>query len=236
VIGSGEVLSYESFQMRMFDPRIAVIFAVICGVLAWTSSHGGYAEERPVKIVALGDSLTAGYGLPAADAFPAKLEQALRKAGQAVVVVNAGVSGDTAAMGLARLDRSVPSDADAVILELGVNDMHRGFEPSATRTALEAILRRLEARQITVLLCGARTHLNLPADYKRAFATMFSDLATEHDALFYPAFNDVFVEQAQLKLPDALHPTAAGIDAVVENIFPKVEELIDRVRRTTRKN
>jgi acyl-CoA thioesterase-1 len=212
------------------------MFAVIGCVLVWTIGHCVYAEERPVKIVALGDSLTAGYGLPTADAFPAKLEQALRNAGQVVVVANAGVSGDTAAMGLARLGRSVPGDTDAVILELGVNDMHRGLEPSVTRTALEAILRRLEARQITVLLCGVRTHLNLGADYKRAFAAMFSDLATKHHALFYPAFNDVFVDEAQLKLSDGLHPTAAGIDAVVAKILPKVEELIDRSRSTTRKN
>lgn len=216
--------------MRTFGSRFTVIFAVIGGLLACTIDYRVYAEERPVKIVALGDSLTAGYRLLAVDAFPAKLEKALRNRGQVVVVANAGVSGDTAAMGLARLDRSVPSDTDAVILELGVNDMHRGLEPSVTRTALEAILRRLEARQIAVLLCGTMTHLNLGADYKRAFAAMFADLAIEHHALFYPAFNDVFVDEAQLKLSDGLHPTAAGIDAVVAKILPKVEELIDRAR------
>ncbi len=221
--------------MRRFGPRVTVMFAVI-GVLAGTISPCVYADERLVKIVALGDSLTAGYGLRWTDAFPAKLDAALRNAGRAVVVLNAGVSGDTAAMGLARLERAVPRDIDAVILELGVNDMHRGLEPSVTRAALEAILRRLEERQITVLLCGTETHLNLSAEYKRAFAAMFSDLAREHHVLFYPAFNDVFVDNAQLKQPDGLHPTAAGIDAVVAKILPKVEELIEQSRRTTGKN
>ncbi len=165
--------------------------------------------------------LTAGYGVLAVDAFPAKLERALRTRGQSAAVANAGVSGDTAAMGLARLNRSITDDTNAVILELGANDMLRGFEPSVTRAALVMILRNLEARRIVVLLCGVRTQPNRGDEYKRAFAAMFSGLASEHDVLFYPAFDDAFVDDAQLKLPDGLHPTAAGIEAVVTRILPK---------------
>jgi acyl-CoA thioesterase I len=182
----------------------------------------------------LGDSLTAGYGVLAVDAFPAKLERALRTRGQSAAVANAGVSGDTTAMGLARLNRSIPDDTDAVILELGANDMLRGFDPNVTRAALAAILRNLEARRVVVLLCGVRTQPSFGDEYKSGFAAMFSDLAKEHNLLFYPAFDDAFVDDAQLKLPDGLHPTAAGIEAVVTRILPTVEALIDRARRRDR--
>jgi acyl-CoA thioesterase I len=210
--------------------RSTVIATAICFLLMCTASHHADGKDRIMKLVVLGDSLTAGYGLPAADAFPTKLEQALRKAGQTVVVANAGESGDTAAMGLARLDRSVPAGTGAVILELGANDMLQGFKPSVTRASLAAILRRLEARKIVVLLCGVRTQPNLGDEDKRAFAAMFSGLASEHNVLFYPVFDGAFVDQAQLKLSDGLHPNAAGIDAVVADILPRVEALIDRTR------
>lgn len=215
--------------------RTSTIFiaAAVYFVMAWTVSQVR-GEETAVRIVALGDSLTAGYGVPGVDAFPTKLEHALRTGGRSVVVANAGVSGDTASMGLARLDRSLAAGTDAVILELGANDMLRGFEPSVTRAALAAILRNLEARRIVVLLCGVRTEPNFGDEYKRAFAAMFSDLASEHNVLFYPAFDDAFVDDAQLKLPDGLHPTAAGIEAVVTRILPKVEALIERARHRER--
>ena len=122
-----------------------VFATAICFALMCTAGHYADGKDRTLKLVVLGDSLTAGYGLPAADAFPTKLEQALRNAGQTVVVANAGVSGDTAAMGLARLDRSVPAGTDAVILELGANDMLRGFEPTVTRAALAGILGELDS-------------------------------------------------------------------------------------------
>jgi acyl-CoA thioesterase-1 len=182
----------------------AVIAAAVCVVLASTISHHVRAKETTVKIVVLGDSLTAGYGVPSVDAFPAKLEDALRSSGRSVVVTNAGVSGDTASMGLARLNRSITADTDAVILELGANDMLRGFEPRFARGAPAAILRNLKARRIMVmvLLCGVRTQPSFGDEYKSAFAAMFSSLASEHNVLFYPAFDDAFVDDAHLKLPD----------------------------------
>jgi len=229
-----ELIWSAKSAMTALRARSAVITMAICFVLMCTASHHAYGKDRTMKLVVLGDSLTAGYRVPAADAFPTKLEQALRKAGQTVAVVNAGVSGDTAAMGLARLDRSVPAGAGAVILELGANDMLQGFKPSVTRASLAAILRRLEARNIVVLLCGVRTQPNLDDQDKRAFAAMFSGLAREHDVLFYPVFDGAFVDQPQLKLSDGLHPNAGGIDAVVADILPRVEALINRTRHLHR--
>jgi acyl-CoA thioesterase-1 len=214
--------------------RPTVIIAAVCIVLAQLTSGNVSAHERMVRIVVLGDSLTAGWGVPAGDAFPDKLQSALRVRGQSTTVSNAGVSGDTAAMGLARLHRSITDDTDAVILELGANDMLGGLDPNTTRAALVAILRNLQARRIAVLLCGVRTQPTLGDDYKKAFAAMFSGLASEHELLFYPAFDDAFVDNAQLKLSDGLHPTAAGIDAVVTRILPEVEALIDRARHKDR--
>ena len=188
------------------------------------------AQERPVQIVVLGDSLTAGYGLPASAAFPARLEQALRAKGHNVAVANAGVSGNTASDGLARLDWSVPEGTDAVILELGANDALRGVDSAVTRRALETILRRLKQRNIPVLLCGMLAPRNLGADYGRRFDAIYPELARTEGVLFYPFFLDGVATDAKLNLPDGLHPAAAGIDVIVSRILPKVEELIARVK------
>jgi acyl-CoA thioesterase-1 len=188
------------------------------------------AAERPVKIVALGDSLMAGYQLPESAAFPAQLERALRARGVAAEVVNAGVSGDTSSGGLARLDWSVPQGTDAVILELGANDMLRGVDPKVTRAALDAIIGKLKARGIAVLLCGMRAPPNLGPDYARAFDAIYPELAAQHGVLFYPFFLEGVAAELGLNQRDGMHPTADGIAAIVTRIGPKVEELIRRVR------
>ncbi len=188
------------------------------------------AAERTVKIVALGDSLMAGYQLPAQDAFPVQLERALRAKGFAIEVANAGVSGDTSSGGLSRLDWSVPDGTDAVILELGANDMLRAVDPKVTRAALTEIVRRLKERRIEVLLCGMQAARNLGPDYARAFDPIYPDLAAANGLLLYPFFLDGIVGDAKLNQSDGLHPTAAGVAKIVEGILPKVEELIARVR------
>jgi acyl-CoA thioesterase-1 len=185
---------------------------------------------RPVKVVAFGDSLTAGLGLPADAAFPARLQRALIGKGLAVDVINAGVSGDTSTDGLARLDWSVQDDADAVILELGANDALRGIDPKLTRAALDAILRRLAARRVPVLLAGMRAPPNMGADYTRAFDAIYPDLAAAYGVLFYPFFLDGVAAERGLNQGDGLHPTAAGVDVIVERLLPQAEELIARVR------
>jgi acyl-CoA thioesterase-1 len=188
------------------------------------------AADRPVRIVVLGDSLTAGLGLPVNAAFPAKLEQALKAKGMAVEITNAGVSGDTASAGLARLDWSVPEGTDAVIVELGANDTLRGIDPKVTRQALGEIVRRLRGRGIAVLLTGMRAAPNLGPDYGRDFEAIYSALAAENDLLFYPFFLDGVATDSKLNQRDGLHPTAAGVDAIVARILPKAEELVARAR------
>lgn len=185
--------------------------------------------QGPVKIVALGDSLTAGFGLPAAESFPVKLERALATVGVAASIANAGVSGDTASGGLARLDWSVPEGTDAVIIELGANDALRGIDPKVTRGALETILQRLKRRQIPVLLCGMVSPPNMGPDYARMFDSIFPELARSYDAVFYPFFLEGVAAETGLNQRDGLHPTAAGVDVIVTRILPKVENLIARV-------
>jgi acyl-CoA thioesterase I len=206
----------------------ALIVATL--VLASTPRAGAAAADRPVRIVALGDSLTAGLGLAANQAFPARLEQALRAKGIAVEISNAGVSGDTATGGLARLDWSVPEGTDAVILELGANDMLRGFDPDVTRRALAEIVRRLTERRIVVLLAGMRAAPNLGPDYGRQFDAIYPDLAARNHLLLYPFFLDGIAAESKLNQGDGLHPTAAGVDAIVTGILPKAEELVAQVR------
>jgi len=190
----------------------------------------------PLKIVALGDSLTAGYGLPAQAAFPARLKAALRAKGAAVTIANAGVSGDTASDGLDRLDWSVPEGTDAVILELGANDALRGIDPKVTRAALEKILARLAARKIPVLLAGMQAPRNMGADYVHAFNAIYPALAATHPVVFYPFFLDGVATDAKLNQADGMHPNPAGVAVIVKRILPSVEELIARAHRARGSN
>jgi acyl-CoA thioesterase-1 len=199
--------------------------------IAWVLAPAlARAEGKAVKIVALGDSLTAGYGLPVADAFPTKLQAALKARGIDATVANAGVSGDTASGGLERVDWSVPQDADAVILELGANDALRGLDPKLTAKALDAILTRLEQRHIPVLLAGMKAPPNMGADYAKSFDAIYPALAEKHAVILYPFFLDGVVADAKLNQGDGMHPTAAGVDIIVERILPAVEQLIGKVR------
>ena len=191
----------------------------------------GQVAPTPIKIVVLGDSLSAGFGLPAQDAFPAKLHAALKRKGIPATVTNAGVSGDTSSGGLERLDWSVPDGTDAVILELGANDMLRGIAPAVTRKSLDAILAKLKARNIAVLLCGMRAAPNMGPDYAREFDAIYPALASTHGVVFYPFFLEGVAADRSLNQQDGLHPTAAGVDAIVERILPKVEELVGRVKK-----
>ena len=190
--------------------------------------------ERPVRVVALGDSLTAGYGLPADDAFPAKLEQALKAAGIDATIVNAGVSGDTARGGLDRLDWSVPPGTDAVIVELGANDMLRGIDPKLTKAALDKILDRLAERHLSVLLAGMKAAPNMGPDFIKKFDAIYPALASTHSVVFYPFFLDGVAADPKLEQADGMHPTAAGVDVIVKRILPQVEALITRARAASK--
>ncbi len=205
-----------------------IVAALLVCVIAFATAPA-QAADRPVKIVALGDSLTAGLGLARQDAFPAKLEQALKAKGIAVTIENAGVSGDITSGGLARLDWSVPDGTDAVIVELGANDALRGLDPKVARAALEQIVTRLKARGMQVLLAGMLAPRNYGPDYAKAFDPIYPDLAKAHDLVLYPFFLEGIAADRALNQADGLHPTAAGVDVIVKGILPKVEELIARV-------
>jgi acyl-CoA thioesterase I len=205
--------------------------AAVCSValflgIATTAGHA----ETPVKVVAFGDSLTAGLGLPPNEGFVPRLQAALAAKGVAAVIANAGVSGDTASGALARLDWSVPDGTDAVILEIGANDMLRGIKPQVTRGALDIILQRLADRHIAVLLCGMRAAPNLGPDFARSFESIYPELAAKYGALVYPFFLDGVAADLGLLQKDGLHPNAAGVDVIVARILPKVEELVARAR------
>jgi acyl-CoA thioesterase-1 len=187
------------------------------------------ANDRLIRIVAFGDSLTAGFGIPQNQAFPVQLEKALRDKGYKVEVINAGVSGDTTAAGLARFDWAVPDGVDAAIVELGANDALRGLAPAQARKNLEEIVERLKARRIEVLIAGMAAPRNWGEAYVTAFDSIFPDLATAHDALLYPFFLDGVAMRAELNLGDGIHPTGAGVTEIVRRILPTVEALIARV-------
>lgn len=206
---------------------IVAVFGASFGIAAQAQQAG---VRSPVKIVALGDSLTAGYGLSAKDGFVPRLQAAVTAKGIAAEVVNAGVSGDTSSDGLARLDWSVPQGTAAVIVELGANDMLRGIKPQITRDALDAILKRLSTRHIAVLLSGMRAAPNLGADYGKAFEAIYPDLAAKYGVLLYPFFLDGVAGNLKLVQPDGLHPNPSGVGVIVERILPKVEELITRAQ------
>ena len=221
--------SYGKGGRRVHSAKAAVLALIGCAALL-----GGLvtadAADRPVKIVALGDSLTAGYGLSRQDAFPAQLEKALKAKGIAVEIENAGVSGDTASGGLSRVDWSVGDGIDAVIVELGGNDMLRGVDHKVTRAALAAIIERLQARGIEVLLAGVRAAPNMGEDYVRGFDAIYPDLASKYGVVYHPFFLEGVAAQAKFALQDGIHPNAAGVSQIVSSIMPKVEELIARVR------
>jgi acyl-CoA thioesterase-1 len=202
--------------------------AVACAF--FLSIPAGAAADKPVRIVALGDSLMAGYELAAPDAFAAQLEKALKAKGIDASIENAGVSGDTASGGLSRLDWSVPDGTDAVIVELGANDMLRGIDPSVTRDALEKIIVRLKERGIAVLLAGMRAAPNLGTDYAGRFDAIYPELAAKHGVVFQAFFLDGVAARPNLLLRDGMHPNADGVKSIVAGLLPKAEELIARVR------
>jgi len=187
------------------------------------------APAKPVKMVVLGDSLSAGLGLPAPAAFPARLQKALGDKGIKVEMINAGVSGDTTSGGRDRLDWSIPEGTEAVILELGANDALRGIDPAVTRAALTEILTRLKARKIAVLLCGMQAPPNYGSEYAARFNAIYPELAKSFGVPLYPFFLEGVAADARLNQADGIHPTAEGVDVIVRNILPMVEALLGTI-------
>ncbi len=212
--------------MRVLPKTFLAVFSVAVLLLTILSSSG---RAETVTLLALGDSLTAGLGLDPPDAFPAKLEAALRAKGHDVKVINAGVSGDIAAQGAARLDWALGDDVDGVIIELGANDALRGLAPAQMEAALAEILGKLEARKLPILLTGMRAPPNLGPDYAAAFDGVFARLAEAHGALLYPFFLDGVAAVPELNQSDGMHPNAKGVDVIVARLLPATEELLARI-------
>jgi acyl-CoA thioesterase-1 len=189
------------------------------------------SSGAPIKMVVLGDSLSAGLGLSGSDAFPAKLQKALKAKGIAVDMVNAGVSGDTSSGGRDRLDWSVPQGTQAVIVELGANDALRGTDPAVTRAALADIVAQLKVRGIAVMLCGMVAPPNYGAEFAARFNSIYPDLAKSYGVPLYPFFLAGVAADPKLNQADGMHPTAEGVDIIVKNILPTVEAFLGPISR-----
>jgi acyl-CoA thioesterase I len=213
-------------RLRLMTMLLALFACLLAAV-----SPAADAADRPLRIIAFGDSLTAGYGLPASASFPAQLQKALETTGRKIVIENAGVSGDTTQAGLDRLDWSIGDGIDGVIVELGANDALRGLDPAQTRSALDQIIVRLKARKIPVMLAGMRAPPNMGADFQQRFDSIFPDLAREHGLILYPFFLDGVAGRRELNQNDGIHPTADGIKLIVERILPSVERFIASLAR-----
>lgn len=189
-------------------------------------------SAEPLKILALGDSLTSGYGLPPGEGFTDQLGQALKDQGIAAKVINGGVAGDTTADGLSRLDWSLADDPDLVIVELGGNDALRALDPKTTKANLDAILTKLQQQHRAILLTGMLAPPNLGDDYAGRFNPIFPALAKQHDVAFYPFFLDGVAGNPSLVQPDGIHPTAQGVAIIVQRILPTLHQAIDAARDT----
>jgi acyl-CoA thioesterase-1 len=202
--------------------------ALIMLALAWAGSGWGSVPPggRSPVILAFGDSLTAGFGLPAGQSFPEQLEQALHKRGIEARVIDAGRSGDTTAGGLARLDWSLADQPDLVILELGANDMLRGVEPSEVRANLDKMIAKIKASGAKVLLAGMRASPNWGQKYQKEFDRIYPELARAHGVALYPFFLDGVAMDPELNQPDGLHPNRRGVAKIVERIAPRVADLL----------
>lgn len=218
----------KSFAIRVLATWLTAL------LLSTPAMHDALAA--PKTVVVLGDSLSAGHGLGPGEGFPERLGEALDKAGLDVRIVNAGVSGDTSAAGLARLDWSVPTGTDGVIVELGGNDALRGVPPESTRNNLDAIITRLKEQGIAVLLTGMLAPPNMGEAYGAEFDSIFEELARKHAVSFYPFILDGVAAVEGLNQADGIHPNKAGIAKMVENILPTVIAFMESIpeRGTTR--
>ena len=202
---------------------LVLLLAALCGGMV---SGSGSAAARTARILAFGDSLTAGFGLPRDQSFPAQLERQLRADGIDVRVVDSGQSGDTTAGGLARLDWSLADKPDLVILELGANDMLRGIDPATVRANLDATIEKIKASGAKVLLAGMRATPNWGEKYQKDFDRIYPELARTHGVALYPFFLDGVAMDPELNQPDGLHPNARGVAMIVERLAPRVADLL----------
>jgi acyl-CoA thioesterase I len=214
--------------------RVSLVALLVAILLCAAALPKSEAKEQEMVIVALGDSLTAGLGLPQSESFPAKLEATLKAQGRNVTMVNAGVSGDTVSAALDRLDWALPPNTSAVIVELGGNDALQGLPPAEIETSLAKIIERVKAKGLPVLIAGMESPRNMGKDYVDQFHAIYRDLAERYGALLYPFFLDGVALDPRLMQEDGIHPNAKGVDRIVQGILPKVDELLTQVENQRR--
>jgi acyl-CoA thioesterase-1 len=210
---------------RIFSAFVIAAVALVSPA-QWAPGVSAQERAKPLQVVVLGDSLSAGYQLPQESAFPALLERALRADGVDVHITNAGVSGDTARGGLERLDWAVPDGTDAVIVELGANDMLRGSDPEQTKDSLDKIIVRLKERGIKVLLAGMKASPSLGREYGEKFNAIYPDLARRHSVPLYPFFLEGIAGNRAFNIEDGMHPNRRGVEMIVRSIYPTVREFL----------
>ena len=214
--------------------RVSLVALLVAILLCAAAQPKSEAKEQEMVVVALGDSLTAGLGLPQSESFPAKLEATLKAHGRNVTIVNAGVSGDTVSAALDRLDWALPPNTSAVIVELGGNDALQGLPPAEIETSLAKIIERVKAKGLPVLIAGMESPRNMGKDYVDQFHAIYRDLAERYGALLYPFFLDGVALDPGLMQEDGIHPNAKGVDRIVQGILPKVDELLTQVENRRR--
>ena len=214
--------------------RVSLVALLVAILLCAAALPKSEAKEQEMVIVALGDSLTAGLGLPQSESFPEKLEATLKAQGRNVTMVNAGVSGDTVSAALDRLDWALPPNTSAVIVELGGNDALQGLPPAEIETSLAKIIERVKAKGLPVLIAGMESPRNMGKDYVDQFHAIYRDLAERYGALLYPFFLDGVALDPGLMQEDGIHPNAKGVDRIVQGILPKVDELLTQVENRRR--
>ena len=217
-------------QAASCKAKIGALLLLGAPILAPEPVAAVEAKLDPVRIVALGDSLTAGFGLRSSEAFPVRLQAALRAKGYTVTVANAGVSGDTSAGALARMSRSIPKGTDLVIVELGANDILRGVSPASMETNLDRILSQLRAGGSEVVLAGMIAPPSMGNGFSRSFDVIYQRLARKHSATLYPFFLKGVAGRRELNLPDGLHPNAAGVQRIVEGILPTIIRTLETMQ------
>jgi len=218
------------FRFRYGDAS-SFVNALMVLALVTFALPGRPAADQALRILVLGDSLSAGYGLMLPQSFPSQLEHALNAEGINAVVINAGVSGDTSAGGLSRLDWALSEEVDAVIIELGANDGLRALEPEETFKNLDAIIVNVKQRGLAVLLAGMRAPPNLGLEYGDAFASIYPRLAKKHEVALYPFFLEGVATIAELNQDDTIHPNAEGVKVIAQGILPYVKEMLQGMQK-----
>ena len=210
---------------RMLAGWLAVVW-----VAAGWGATGWAAQTRPVTIVAMGDSLTEGYGVPEEQTYPALLEKRLHALGPGYRVINAGISGETSSGALSRLQWVLTLKPDIVILETGANDGLRGIDPNLIRNNLSHIVRELKRREVVVVLAGMKIVTNLGPEYTKAFSRIYPEVAAEQDVIFIPFILEGVAGNPEFNQRDGIHPTAEGYAVVLETIWPYVQTAIAEYR------